>query len=73
MRKKDGFTLVELLAVIVILVIAVPKIANVIENSKLGAITSSAKVILDAAYKKQSENLILENTNEITCDKVGEL
>ena len=77
MKKIRGFTLVELLAVIVILaiilVIAVPKIANVIENSKLGAITSSAKVILDAAYKKQSENLILENTNEITCDKVGKL
>ena len=77
MKKIRGFTLVELLAVIVILaiilVIAVPKIANVIENSKLGAITSSAKVILDAAYKKQSENLILENTSEITCDKVGKL
>ena len=77
MKKIRGFTLVELLAVIVILaiilVIAVPKIANVIENSKLGAITSSAKVILDAAYKKQSENLILENVNEITCDKVGKL
>ena len=38
MKKSDGFTLIELLAVIVLLailmVIAVPKILNVIENSK---------------------------------------
>ena len=38
MKKKNGFTLVELLAVIVILaiilVIAVPKILNVIEETK---------------------------------------
>ena len=38
MNKNKGFTLIELLAVIVILailmVIAVPKILNVIENSR---------------------------------------
>ena len=77
MKKKRGFTLVELLAVIVvlavILVIAVPKIVNVIENSKLGTIISSAKVVLDAAEKKQSENLVLDNIDEITCDKVTNL
>ena len=38
MKKEKGFTLIELLAVIVLLailmVIAVPKILNVIENSR---------------------------------------
>ena len=40
MKKKKGFTLVELLAVIVILavilIIAMPKISDVIKNSKSG-------------------------------------
>lgn len=43
MKKKKGFTLIELLATLVILafilVIAVPRIVNVIDNSKLGTIT----------------------------------
>ena len=41
MKKEKGFTLIELLAVIVILailmVVAVPKILNVIENSRKSA------------------------------------
>ena len=44
--KKKGFTLVELLAVIVVLaiiaLIAVPRILNVVEKSKIGAAKSSA-------------------------------
>lgn len=47
MKNKKGFTLIELLAVIVILsiimIIAVPKILDVIENSKKSAAISSAK------------------------------
>ena len=47
--KNKGFTLIELLAVIVILailmVIAVPKILNVIENSRSKAATSSIKLV----------------------------
>ena len=48
-KKKRGFTLVELLAVIVILavilVIAVPRIMSVIKDAKLGSIESTAKLI----------------------------
>ena len=77
MKKKRGFTLIELLAVIVvlavILIIAVPKISEIIDNSKLGTITSSAKVILDAAEKKKTENQVLENVEELTCNKVTNL
>ncbi|HOO68072.1 MAG TPA: type II secretion system protein, partial [Bacilli bacterium] len=43
--KRKGFTLVELLAVIVILgiilLVAVPKIMNVISDSKLSSIEST--------------------------------
>ena len=77
MKKKRGFTLIELLAVIVvlavILIIAVPKISEIIDNSKLGTITSSAKIILNAAEKKKTENQVLENIEEITCNKVTNL
>ena len=77
MKKKNGFTLIELLASLVILafilVIAVPRIVNVIDNSKLGTITSSAKVVLDSAEKKQSENQVLENPSIINCENVSKL
>ncbi len=56
MKKEKGFTLIELLAVIVILailmVIAVPKILNVIENSKKSAAESSIKLVKDAIKHK---------------------
>ena len=46
MKRKNAFTLIELLAIIVILaviaVITVPIILNIIENSKKGAIADSA-------------------------------
>lgn len=53
MKKRNGFTLVELLAVIVILaiilVIAVPSIMSTIEDSRLSSLESSAKMIASAA------------------------
>lgn len=53
MRKEDGFTLVELLAVIVILgiilAIAIPAIGNVIENSRSQADEQEILLITDAA------------------------
>ena len=58
MKKEKGFTLIELLAVIVILailmVIAVPKILNVIENSRESAAISSAKLYIDAVKKNNA-------------------
>ena len=54
--KKKGFTLVELLAVIVILaiiaLIATPIILGVIETSKKGASENSALGYLDAVEKQ---------------------
>lgn len=54
MKNKKGFTLVELLAVIVILgvllLIAVPAVSSIIENSKRGAAKDEAMEALDAVY-----------------------
>ena len=77
MKKKNGFTLVELLAVIVILaiilVIAVPKITDTIKNSKIASFESSAKTIAAQAEKKKMENEILEDTGSINCSDVVKL
>ena len=77
MKNKNGFTLVELLAVIVILaiilVIAVPKISDTIKNSKKASFESSAKTIAAQAEKKKMENEILDNTNPITCNNLVKL
>ena len=77
MKKKKGFTLVELLAVIVILavilVIAVPKITDTIKNSKIASFESSAKTIAAQAEKKKMENEILENQNPLSCSDVVKL
>ena len=49
MKKRNGFTLVELLAVIVILaiilVIAVPQIMNTIDGARKASIESSVKMV----------------------------
>ena len=77
MKKQNGFTLVELLAVIVILaiilVIAVPKITDTIKNSKIASFESSAKTIAAQAEKKKMENEILEDTGSINCSDVVKL
>ena len=76
-NKVRGFTLVELLAVIVILaiilVIAVPKITDTIKNSKIASFESSAKTIAAQAEKKLMENQVLESTNPINCNNLVEL
>ena len=70
-NKGRGFTLVELLAVIVILaiilVIAIPKITDTIKNSKIASFESSAKTIAAQAEKKKMENEILEDAGSINC------
>ena len=68
MNKNKGFTLIELLAVIVILailmVIAVPKILNVIENSRKSAAESSIKLVKDAIKTQvTSESMMRTNFN----------
>ena len=77
MERRNAFTLVELLAVIVILaiilVIAVPKITDTIKNSKIASFESSAKTIALQAEKKKMENEILENQNPINCNDVVNL
>ena len=76
-NKFNGFTLVELLAVIVILaiilVIAVPKITDTINNSKKASFESSAKTIAAQAEKKKMEKEILEDSGSINCSDVVKL
>ena len=73
MKKEKGFTLIELLAVIVILailmVIAVPKILNVIENSRKSSAESSIKLVKDA-IKTQVTSESMMGTN-FTSDESG--
>ena len=69
MKKRNGFTLVELLAVIVILaiilVIAVPQITKTIKNARMGALGSSAKLIASTAER---EKLLAEAAEDATFD-----
>ena len=66
-KKKNAFTLIELLAIIVILaiiaVITVPIILNIIENSKKGAAQDSAYGYKESVEKYYVSRLI-ENNNE---------
>ena len=74
MKKKRGFTLVELLAVIVILavilIIAMPKISDVIKNSKESSLETTAKLIASQAEKKYTENQVLDGSSTIKCSDV---
>ena len=62
MKKRNGFTLVELLAVIVILaiilVIAIPQIIKTIDAARLGAFQSTAKLLISQAEK----DYLVQNT-----------
>ncbi len=65
MKKKKGFTLIELLAVIIILgiiaLIAIPKVTDVIKDSKKGAIIVSADGLVDAVESKCQTNKLTGN------------
>ena len=69
-QKKKGFTLIELLAVLIlisiIVVISMPKILNVIEQSKIKAYEQSANGISDAAKFKQNSEI--SKNGEFTSD-----
>ena len=74
MKNKKGFTLVELLAVIVILgvllMIAVPAVQNVIKKTKNNATQKQAELFIDAAKKMEViNNDIFEFASE---DKINE-
>lgn len=64
-RKQIGFTLVELLAIIVILaiiaIITVPLILNIINSAKEGAVKNSAKGYIDAVKKQIVINKMDDN------------
>ena len=72
MKKKNGFTLVELLAVIVILaiilVIAVPQIMNTIKDARKGSFESSAKLIASNAETYWLTKQTLGETLPTTAD-----
>ena len=77
MKKKKGFTLVELLAVIVILavilIIAMPKISDVIKNSKEASLETTAKLIASQAEKKYTENQVLDGSSTIKCSDIAKI
>ena len=76
-KKRNAFTLIELLAVIVILavilVISIPRILDVIEESKVNTFKSTAQLIADSAEKKYVENKLNNIDEEITCENVSKL
>ena len=76
-KKKNAFTLIELLAVIVILavilVIAVPRILDVIDVSKKDSFKNSAQLIADSAEKKKVSDKLLGKDEEITCKDVAKI
>ena len=76
-KKKNAFTLIELLAVIVILavilVIAIPRILDVIETSKKDSFKNAAQLIADSAEKKKASNKLLDKDEEITCKDVANI
>ena len=65
--KKNGFTLVELLAVIVILaiilVIAVPKITDTIDNARRGSFESSIKMV---AAQAETQKTVADTLEGVT-------
>jgi prepilin-type N-terminal cleavage/methylation domain-containing protein len=67
MNKRFGFTLVELLAVIVVLAIilavAIPSIVGVIKSSTKGAFKSDAAMLLEAIENKKLENRNFDPTS----------
>ena len=73
--KKNGFTLVELLAVIVILaiilLIAVPNILGVIEGAREDSDVSSAKMIATQGRYYALQTSIAAGTVTVSCDTIG--
>jgi len=66
MNKEEGFTLVELLAVIVILgliiAIAIPAVGSIVDNARGNTEEATETLIIDAARLYDVENEIAEGT-----------
>lgn len=79
--NRKAFTLVELLAVIVILsvilIIAIPKILDVINTSKTESLVSSAKILAGQAEKKYIEKIADESLDQVNdpilCSDISKL
>lgn len=73
-KRKNAFTLVELLAVLVILavilVIAIPKVISIIKDVRISTLESTAKLVALSAEKKKVENEIIGNNEILTCENV---
>ena len=69
MKGKNGFTLVELLAVIIILgliaVLIVPKVVNMLDDAEKNTNMTSAENLIKAAELKVSNNEITGNNRDI--------
>ena len=69
-QKRKAFTLIELLAVIIVLaiiaLIAMPIIFNVIENAKLKSLENSAYGVVDAVRLQYMENLMNSEDGTVT-------
>ena len=79
MKNKKGFTLVELLAVIVVLaiimIIAVPAVLDSMSNAKQGSLKVEARKVLSKALEKRQAAELTNDQNVLskTCFDLSEL
>ena len=71
MKRKNGYTLIELIAVIIligiILLIALPRVIGVSENSKKKTYITDAKRMITTAETKYKKDTTIEQPTSTTC------
>jgi type IV pilus assembly protein PilA len=74
LKKEKGFTLVELLAVIVILgiivAIAIPAVGNIIDNAQTEANDAQIELVVDAARLFDVQNTMADGETILVSDLV---